>query len=100
VILGPSDSAPVVWDLKYINDAIDIIVWQDASFRRGKVPKDGSDSSIFYWNESQDGKLRRIRLHPNYSGKIILGEIWCSIEKSKYNEYNGDAGEQIPFRLK
>ena len=99
VILGPPDSAPIVWGLEYDNDILCTIVWQESSFRLDKALNNISDGSMFYWNEGQDGTLRRIRLHPNYSRNIIGGEIWISLQKLKYSEYDGDAGEQIPFVL-
>jgi hypothetical protein len=90
-----------VWELKYLNSEIYTILWENRQFKLGKVPEGGSGASLYFWNESPDGKLRRIRMYPVYSRNIIIGEVWTSLEKLTYFQHNSTSvGENISFKLK
>ena len=90
-----------VWELKYFNSELCTIVWENRQFKLGKIPEGGSHDSLYFWNESPDGKLWRIRMYPVYSRNTIIGEVWTSFEKLTLAEHSSTCfGESIGFKFK
>jgi hypothetical protein len=95
------ENVETIWEWEYNSNEICTILWGNTAYKFGKVPKGRSDNSLFYWNGSHDGKLRRIRFYPEFNNKIVLGEVWTRLEKVCYVTYDSSSvGENMPFIIK